>query len=77
MRFVPTLVKVGVFLVLAALSGLMAYWLGLFDAVHVDAEDEAPRRAASAGVRERQAPELRGFAGDASAIIQDIHRRGR
>ncbi len=47
MRFVPTLVKVGVFLVLAALSGLMAYWLGLLDAAHVAPEAES--KDASAG----------------------------
>jgi UDP-GlcNAc:undecaprenyl-phosphate GlcNAc-1-phosphate transferase len=29
MRLVPTVIKVGVFVVLAALSALMAYWLGL------------------------------------------------
>jgi UDP-GlcNAc:undecaprenyl-phosphate GlcNAc-1-phosphate transferase len=40
MRFVPTLVKAGVFLVLAALSGLMAYWLGLFEVVHAEADDD-------------------------------------
>ena len=34
MRFVPSLVKWVVFAVLAALSGVMAKWLGLFDAAH-------------------------------------------
>jgi UDP-GlcNAc:undecaprenyl-phosphate GlcNAc-1-phosphate transferase len=35
MRFVPTLWKLGVFLLLAVLSGLMASRLGLFDAARV------------------------------------------
>ena len=39
MRYMPYLVKVGVFLVLAALSGLMAYWLGLFEVAHEGAEE--------------------------------------
>ncbi|HEY5387470.1 MAG TPA: MraY family glycosyltransferase [Thermoleophilia bacterium] len=34
MRFVPSLVKWLVFALLAALSGVMAKWLGLFDAAH-------------------------------------------
>lgn len=34
MRWVPTLYKVLTFLVLAGLSGLMAYWLGLFEVAH-------------------------------------------
>lgn len=34
MRWVPSLVKLLVFFVLAVLSGFMAYWLGLFEAAH-------------------------------------------
>jgi UDP-GlcNAc:undecaprenyl-phosphate GlcNAc-1-phosphate transferase len=38
MRWVPPLFKILTFVVLAALSGVMAYWLGLFEAVHHDDE---------------------------------------
>jgi UDP-GlcNAc:undecaprenyl-phosphate GlcNAc-1-phosphate transferase len=38
MRWAPPLFKILTFLVLAALSGLMAYWLGLFEAAHHDDE---------------------------------------
>lgn len=38
MRWVPPTFKIITFLVLAGLSGLMAYWLGLFDAAHTDGE---------------------------------------
>lgn len=38
MRWVPTVFKLLTFVVLAVLSGLMAYWLGLFEAVHRDDE---------------------------------------
>lgn len=38
MRWAPPLYKVLTFLVLAVLSGLMAYWLGLFEAAHHDGE---------------------------------------
>ena len=34
MRAMPTLLKLAVFVVLAALSAFMAYWLGLFEAAH-------------------------------------------
>ena len=34
MRWVPALYKLLTFVVLALLSGLMAYWLGLFEAAH-------------------------------------------
>jgi UDP-GlcNAc:undecaprenyl-phosphate GlcNAc-1-phosphate transferase len=40
MRFVPSVVKAGVFIVLAALSALMAYWLGLLEPASVSAEPE-------------------------------------
>jgi uncharacterized membrane protein len=36
MRWVPALYKILTFVVLAGLSGLMAYWLGLFEAAHHD-----------------------------------------
>jgi len=39
MRWVPTLYKSLTFLVLAVLSGLMASWLGLFQAAHHDDQD--------------------------------------
>lgn len=38
MRWVPPLFKLLTFVILAVLSGLMAYWLGLFEAVHHDGE---------------------------------------
>ncbi|MDA3935945.1 MAG: MraY family glycosyltransferase [Actinomycetota bacterium] len=40
-RYAPTIMKLGAFLVLTLLSALMAYWLGLFEAAHhhVDEED--------------------------------------
>lgn len=38
MRWAPQAYKVLTFLVLAGLSGLMAYWLGLFEAAHHDDE---------------------------------------
>jgi UDP-GlcNAc:undecaprenyl-phosphate GlcNAc-1-phosphate transferase len=34
MRWVPLFVKLAAFLVMAVLSGFMAYWLGLFEAAH-------------------------------------------
>lgn len=43
MRYVPGVVKLAVFVVLAALSGLMANWLGLFEAAHIHAEEERHR----------------------------------
>lgn len=39
MRWVPTALKLAVFAALAALSGLMAYWLGLFEAAHHEDDD--------------------------------------
>ena len=39
-RLVPTYMKVIVFVVLAVLSGLMAYWLGLFDRAHIHGDGE-------------------------------------
>lgn len=41
MRYAPTLIKLATFGLLAVLSGLMAYWLGLFEAAHHHAEDDA------------------------------------
>ncbi|MDO8914798.1 MAG: MraY family glycosyltransferase [Coriobacteriia bacterium] len=41
MRFVPSAFKVGVFVVLAALSALMASRLGLFDAARVHGDDRS------------------------------------
>jgi len=38
MRWVPPVFKIVTLVVLAALSGLMAYWLGLFEAAHHDGE---------------------------------------
>lgn len=38
MRWVPVTYKIVTFLVLAGLSGLMAYWLGLLEAAHHDDE---------------------------------------
>lgn len=38
MRWAPTVYKALTFVVLAALSGLMAYWLGLFEAAHHEDE---------------------------------------
>jgi UDP-GlcNAc:undecaprenyl-phosphate GlcNAc-1-phosphate transferase len=40
MRWVPTVVKFGVFVVLAILTAFMAYWLGIFEAAHHHPEDE-------------------------------------
>jgi len=40
MRFVPTIYKLLVFLVLAVLSGVMAKWLGLFDAARAHGDGE-------------------------------------
>lgn len=40
MRFVPLYLKIVVFLLLGALSGLMAYWLGLFDRARVHGDDD-------------------------------------
>ncbi len=34
MRFSPSVIRLGTFLVLAVLSGFMAYWLGIFEAAH-------------------------------------------
>lgn len=39
-RLVPSFMKVIVFLVLAALSGVMAYWLGLFDRARVHGDGD-------------------------------------
>ncbi len=46
-RLVPTFVKAVVFAVLAVLSGLMAYWLGLFERarVHGDSGEGGDGRA--------------------------------
>ncbi len=44
MRWVPSVVKLGVFVVLAVLSGLMAYWLGIFEAAHQHLEEEQQQR---------------------------------
>lgn len=38
MRWAPTILRVITLVILASLSGLMAYWLGLFEAVHHDDE---------------------------------------
>ncbi len=40
MRFVPTLYKLLVFVVLAVLSGFMAKWLGLFDAARAHGDED-------------------------------------
>jgi len=40
MRYAPVVIKLSTFAVLAALTGFMAYWLGLFEAVHQHDEDE-------------------------------------
>lgn len=40
MRYAPSLFKIATFVFLAALSGFMAYWLGLFEAAHHHREDE-------------------------------------
>jgi UDP-GlcNAc:undecaprenyl-phosphate GlcNAc-1-phosphate transferase len=42
MRFVPSLFKIGVFIMLAVLSALMASRLGLFDAARVHGDERAP-----------------------------------
>jgi UDP-GlcNAc:undecaprenyl-phosphate GlcNAc-1-phosphate transferase len=47
MRFVPSLVKWGVFVVMLALSALMAYWMGLFEPTPDELDEDA--RAAGAG----------------------------
>lgn len=39
MRYAPTVIKIASFLILAVLSGVMAYWLGLFEAAHHHAEE--------------------------------------
>lgn len=39
MRWAPPWLRLVTFVVLAALSGVMAYWLGLFEAAHHDGED--------------------------------------
>lgn len=41
MRWLPAMYRLATFLVLAALSWLMARWLGLFEAVHYDDPDRA------------------------------------
>lgn len=41
MRYAPTLIKLLTFTVLALLTGLMANWIGLFEAAHHHASDEA------------------------------------
>ena len=38
-RYAPTILKLGTFVVLALLSALMAYWLGLFESAHFQADD--------------------------------------
>jgi len=40
MRFVPSLVKIGVFVVMLALSALMAYWMGLFELTPEEREQD-------------------------------------
>jgi len=40
MLYAPTAIKLATFLLLATLSGVMAYWLGLFEAAHHHADDE-------------------------------------
>jgi UDP-GlcNAc:undecaprenyl-phosphate GlcNAc-1-phosphate transferase len=45
MRFVPTLYKLLVFLVLAVLSGFMAKWLGVFEAARVHGDGEIVEEA--------------------------------
>jgi len=40
MRWSPTPIKAVSFVVLAAMSGVMAHWLGLFESAHYQAEDE-------------------------------------
>lgn len=42
MRYAPTVIKLVTFGVLALLTGLMANWLGLFEAAHLHAEDDTP-----------------------------------
>ncbi len=42
MRYAPTVIKLVTFGVLAVLTGLMAYWLGLFEAAHQHLEDGSP-----------------------------------
>ncbi len=39
MRWAPPWLRLATFVILAALSGLMAYWLGLFEAAHHDGDD--------------------------------------
>jgi len=41
-RYAPSLIKLGAFLLLAALTSVMAYWLGLYEAVHQHHDDGAP-----------------------------------
>ncbi|MBS3973892.1 MAG: undecaprenyl/decaprenyl-phosphate alpha-N-acetylglucosaminyl 1-phosphate transferase [Actinobacteria bacterium] len=41
MLYAPTAIKLATFLLLATLSGVMAYWLGLFEAAHHHVEDES------------------------------------
>lgn len=41
MRYAPSVIKIATFVVLAALSGLMAYWLGLFEAAHHHGDGDA------------------------------------
>ncbi len=48
MRYAPTIIKLATFVLLAVLSGVMAYWLGLFEAAHHHAEE--PRDASKKGV---------------------------
>ena len=40
MRLVPSGGKLALFLILAILSGVMAYWLGLFEAAHIHGEGD-------------------------------------
>lgn len=42
MRYAPTVIKLVTFAVLALLTALMTYWLGLFEAAHHHAEDDRP-----------------------------------
>ncbi|MBE0476179.1 MAG: undecaprenyl/decaprenyl-phosphate alpha-N-acetylglucosaminyl 1-phosphate transferase [Coriobacteriia bacterium] len=46
MRWAPSVIKLGTFVVLAALSSFMAYWLGLFEAAHHHVEEGSAGGAA-------------------------------
>ncbi len=54
MRYAPQVIKIATFVVLAGLTGFMAYWLGLFEAAHQHLEEEEERlsEASDAGSAE-------------------------